>query len=56
MHVLEVPSSSESGDVYMVKEYVRAGAGYLVPDAQELRPPDVLIETIHYLIAVYVNF
>ena len=32
-----------------VKEYVRAGAGHHVPGPDELRPPDILMETMDYL-------
>ena len=44
------PPVEWSGTIYMVKEYVRAGAGHLVPDPEDLRPPDVLRDALHYLI------
>ncbi|KAL5463240.1 hypothetical protein EMCRGX_G032120 [Ephydatia muelleri] len=33
-----------------VKEYVRAGAGHEFPEANELRPPPVLVQTVDHLI------
>ena len=33
-----------------VKEYVRSGAGHEFPDANELRPPPVLVQTVDHLI------
>lgn len=53
LHVLEVDDQIKT--VHVVKEYVRAGAGHLVPDPQDLRPPDVLVHTLHYLITEYVS-
>lgn len=51
VHVAREPSKDEwSRDVHVVKEYVRAGAGHLVPDPCDLRPPNILIRAIHYLL------
>ena len=49
IHVLEVAKDGHA-DVTAVKEYVRAGAGHLVPSPDDLRPPAVLAETMEYLI------
>lgn len=38
------------GEVHVVKEYVRAGAGRTVPHPYDLRPTHVLMETMLYLI------
>lgn len=48
LHVLELKAGDQ--DEVLVKEYVRAGAGHLTPDVSDLRPPDVLLDTMHYLI------
>lgn len=50
LHVLEVDGLGQSAGAQVVKEYVRAGAGHLVPAAYDLRPRDVLLHTIQYLI------
>lgn len=56
LHPLEIQDPSDKSNVvFAVKEYVRAGAGHLVPDPSDLRPPDVLVKTMHYLISKYVN-
>lgn len=34
----------------MVKEYIRSGAGQDKQRAEQLRTPDALLETIHYLL------
>ena len=49
IHVLEVAKDGRA-DVMAVKEYVRAGAGHLVPSPDDLRPPAVLAKTMEYLI------
>lgn len=49
LHALEVDGSGQSRGARVIKEYVRAGAGHLVPAAHDLRPADVLIDTIRYL-------
>ncbi len=54
LHILE-QGASRNGSVHVVKEFVRAGAGHVLPDPQDLRPPDVLLDALHYLIAWYVN-
>ena len=50
LHVLEVKGPGQSSDARVVKEYVRAGAGHVVPAAHDLRPADVLLRTIQYLL------
>lgn len=50
LHILE-QGASRNGSVHVVKEFVRAGAGHVLPDPQDLRPPDVLLDALHYLIA-----
>ena len=49
LHVLEV-GRDERCEVTAVKEYVRAGAGHLLPHPDDLRPPEMLIKTMEYLI------
>lgn len=49
IHVLEV-GQDYPAKVVAVKEYVRAGAGHLVPHPDDLRPPAVLRKTMDYLI------
>lgn len=51
VHVLEVTSDTNR-DVHMVKEHVRAGAGHLMPDLSDLRPPICLVKTLHYLVGM----
>ena len=44
------PVKPVSSSSLAVKEYVRAGAGHHVPTPDELRPPNILVETMEYLI------
>ena len=52
LHTLEQDKGKghHNGDVHVVKEYVRAGAGCEVPPASDLRPTPVLMDTLLYLI------
>ena len=54
LHVLEQEGRQTGGggggEVQVVKEYVRAGAGHEPPHPRDLRPAHVLIETMLYLI------
>ena len=56
IHVLEVSPDVGRGvsEVIAVKEYVRAGAGHSLPHPDDLRPPDVLVKTMEYLIWMWV--
>ena len=51
LHILEKTTVSDghSFEVQMVKEYVRAGAGHVVPPSNQLRPAPVLLDTMLYL-------
>ena len=39
----------------MIKEYSRPAAGKADAVASDLRPPEVLLETMHYMITKYVG-
>jgi len=51
LHILEQTTITDghNSKVYMVKEYVRAGAGRVVPSSNQLRPPPVLLDTMLYM-------
>lgn len=51
--MLEVDGSGQSAGACVVKEYVRAGAGHLIPSPTDLRPARVLLDTMQYLVTRY---
>ncbi len=57
--MLEVSPSSEeeaSGNESVpVKEFIRSGAGHVTPVPSDLRPLNVLVDAITYLITKYAN-
>lgn len=49
------PVKPVSSSSLAVKEYVRAGAGHHVPTPDELRPPNILVKTMEYLVGRYAS-